>query len=71
LVIGEPPSFCGADQKMVICVGEIAVAVAPAGGSDTVAALALFTDNKMRDTENTASRYFIIFKSRKDLLISS
>jgi hypothetical protein len=54
---------------MLICVGEIAVAVAPAGGSDTVAALALFADTAIRNTKNIASRYFIIIPTRKCLLI--
>jgi hypothetical protein len=51
-MIGEPPSFCGADQEMFTWVGETAVAVTPDGGSDTVAALAWFADIKINAMKN-------------------
>ena len=67
--IGEPPSFCGAFQKMLTCVGEIAVTMGFVGGSGTVAALALFADIKTKSSENAISTYFMI-PTRKCLLIS-
>ena len=61
-VIDAPPSFAGADQNRLTCVGETAVAARLVGGSGAFAALASpEIDNKIRTDEIDSTVRFLIF----------
>ena len=65
------PSFDGADQKRLICVGDTAVATRPVGASGTLAAFASeWIDARMRteDSSNNISRFTLGIFSENRLI---